>query len=193
MFWRPWLRSLQYVISTWSFCQRLHRDILYYLQTGCSVRSMLDSSQGVYSHERSRSTESCLHWFWCSSANTTIPLKWDRAEAFWGHSPLCGLWRRYTCLQQRGLDEHLGSGGHHLHILVLYRVGHRTEPCVHPCLFSLGVDISPSTETLNFLRERKELMILIIRAENSNFDNLYSRPGCQVVTKAFRYPRIPPP
>jgi hypothetical protein len=145
---------------------------------------MLGSSQGVYSHERNRSLESCPHCFWYSSAHTTIPLKWDRAEAFREHSPICRLWCRYMCHQQRGLGEHLGSGGNHLYI---YRVGDRTEPCGTPAFTSLGVDISSSTETLNFLFERKELISLIIPAENSSFDNLrvYSRPGCHVVSKAF--------
>jgi hypothetical protein len=55
----------------------------------------------------------------------------------------------------------------------------------HPACSSLGVDISPSTETLNLRRERKELMSWISPAENSNFDNLYSRPECHVVSKAF--------
>jgi hypothetical protein len=40
----------------------------------------------------------------------------------------------------------------------LYNVGDRTEPCGTPACISLGVDISPSTETLNFLCERNELM-----------------------------------
>jgi hypothetical protein len=47
-----------------------------------------------------------------------------------------------------------------------------------PSFISLGVDISPSTETLNFLRETKELMSLIRLIENFNSDNLYSKPRC---------------
>jgi hypothetical protein len=43
----------------------------------------------------------------------------------------------------------------------LYRVGDRTEPCdIRACMY-LGVDISPSTETLKFLCERNELISLI--------------------------------
>jgi adenine-specific DNA methylase len=76
-----------------------------------------------------------------------------------------------------------------IYIYILYRVGDRTEPCGTPAYISLGVDISPSTETLNFLFERKELLSLIIPAENSNFDHLYSRPRCQVVSKAFSIPK----
>jgi hypothetical protein len=41
---------------------------------------------------------------------------------------------------------------------ILYRVGDRTEPYGTPACISLGVDILPSTETLNFLYERKELI-----------------------------------
>jgi hypothetical protein len=42
----------------------------------------------------------------------------------------------------------------------LYSVGDRTEPCGTRAFISLGVDISPSTETLNFLCERNELVQL---------------------------------
>jgi hypothetical protein len=45
----------------------------------------------------------------------------------------------------------------------LYRVGDRTEPCgTLACMYSyFGVDIPPSTETMNFLCERNELISLI--------------------------------
>jgi hypothetical protein len=39
--------------------------------------------------------------------------------------------------------------------------GRQGKPCGTPACISLGVDISPSTETPNFLRERKELISLI--------------------------------
>jgi hypothetical protein len=48
-------------------------------------------------------------------------------------------------------------------------VGDRTEPCGTPACMYLGVDISPSTETLNFRSERKELISFV---EKFNFDNL---------------------
>jgi hypothetical protein len=63
---------------------------------------------------------------------------------------------------------------------ILYNVEDRTEPCGTPACISLGVDISPSTETLNFRSERKELISCINLVENSNYDNLYSRPECHV-------------
>jgi hypothetical protein len=44
----------------------------------------------------------------------------------------------------------------------------RTEPCGTPACISLGVDISPYTETMNSRCERKELMSLINLVENSN-------------------------
>jgi hypothetical protein len=50
---------------------------------------------------------------------------------------------------------------------------------------SLGVDILPSTETLNFLFERHKLISLIKLVKNFNFDNVYYKPGCQEVSKAF--------
>jgi hypothetical protein len=68
---------------------------------------------------------------------------------------------------------------------MLERVGERTEPCGTPACITLGVDISPSTETLNFLCDRKELISIIKLIENSNLDSLYSKPVCHVVSKAF--------
>jgi hypothetical protein len=58
---------------------------------------------------------------------------------------------------------------------ILYNVEDRTEPCGTPACISLSVDISPSTELMSFTK-------LI---ENFNLDNLYSKPGCHVVSKAF--------
>jgi hypothetical protein len=61
----------------------------------------------------------------------------------------------------------------------------RMEPCGTPaCIISLGIDILPSTETLNFLREREELISLIRLIENFNLDNLYSKPRCHVFITA---------
>jgi hypothetical protein len=67
----------------------------------------------------------------------------------------------------------------------LFNVGARTEPCGTPAFISLDVDISPSTQTLNFLFERNELISFIILADKFKFGNLYYKPGCQVVSKAF--------
>jgi hypothetical protein len=72
-----------------------------------------------------------------------------------------------------------------IYIYILYRLGDRTETCGSRACISLGVDISPSTETLNFLFERKELMSLIFSAENFNVNNVYSRPGCQDLSDTF--------
>jgi hypothetical protein len=55
---------------------------------------------------------------------------------------------------------------------------------LHICI-SLGVDISPLTKTLNFLWERKELISVIRLVEIFNSDNLYSKPRCHVVARAF--------
>jgi hypothetical protein len=73
----------------------------------------------------------------------------------------------------------------------LYRVGDRTEPCGTLACMYLGVYISPSPDTLNFRCERKWLISLIKQVENFNLDNLWSKPGCHVVSKSFQYPRIP--
>jgi hypothetical protein len=61
----------------------------------------------------------------------------------------------------------------------------RTEPCGTPALIIFGADISPSTETENFLFERKELMSLIKLAGKFILDNLYSKPLCHVASKAL--------
>jgi hypothetical protein len=54
----------------------------------------------------------------------------------------------------------------------LYSVGDRTESCGTPACIYLGVDISPSTDTLNFRSVRNEPISLITLVENSNLDNL---------------------
>jgi hypothetical protein len=59
------------------------------------------------------------------------------------------------------------------------------EPCGTPACISLDVDTSPSTDTVNFLREIKELISLIRLIENFISDNLYSKLRCQVLSKSF--------
>jgi hypothetical protein len=109
---------------------------------------------------------------------------------FLKHSPLCGLSHIYRCHQQRDLDRHQMFGAYHLYdiylyVYRLYNVGDRTEPCGTPACISLGADSSPSTESLNFLWERKELISLIKLDENFNSDNFYSKPKCHVLSNAF--------
>jgi hypothetical protein len=53
----------------------------------------------------------------------------------------------------------------------LYRVRDRTKPCGTLACMYLGVDISPSTETLNFLYERNEPISVIKLVENYNLDD----------------------
>jgi hypothetical protein len=64
-------------------------------------------------------------------------------------------------------------------------VGERTEPCGTPASIYLGVDNSPTIQTLNFLWDRKEQISYIKLAENSNLYNLYSKPVCHAVSEAF--------
>jgi hypothetical protein len=68
---------------------------------------------------------------------------------------------------------------------ILKRVADKTEPCGTPDCNTLDVDISPSTETLKVLYERKEPISLIKLVENSNLDNLYSKPECHVISKVL--------
>jgi hypothetical protein len=49
----------------------------------------------------------------------------------------------------------------------------------------LALTFHPRPKTLNFLSERKELISLIWLVENSNLHNLYNKPVCHVVSKAF--------
>jgi hypothetical protein len=64
-------------------------------------------------------------------------------------------------------------------------VGHRTEPCSIPVCISLGVDISPSAETSNFLRERKEPISLIRLLEDFESDNLDNTSRCHIRNAFF--------
>lgn len=59
------------------------------------------------------------------------------------------------------------------------------EPCDTPACISLGVDISPSTEVLNFLSECKELISLIMLSEKFYFSNIHKKRGCHDISKAF--------
>jgi hypothetical protein len=79
----------------------------------------------------------------------------------------------YRCHQQRDLDRHQVFRAYNLYIL--YNVD-RTENCGTLACMSLGVDNAPSTETLNFLWQRKELISLIRFIESFNLDNLCSKP-----------------
>jgi hypothetical protein len=87
------------------------------------------------------------------------------------------------CHQGRNLDRHQVFGAYLLYIL--YNVGGRTESYGTPDCIFLSVGISPSTETLNFLWERKEPISLIRLIENFNSNNLYSKPRCHVISKDF--------
>jgi hypothetical protein len=94
------------------------------------------------------------------------------------------VWHIYRChqLSNVGNNRFLGRI---VHICMLYNVGDWTDPCGTPSSIFLGVDTLPSTEALNFLSEGKELMSSIKLIDNFSLDNLYSKPRCHVVSKAF--------
>jgi hypothetical protein len=71
----------------------------------------------------------------------------------------------------------------------LYSDGVNTEHCGTPACISLGVDNSPSTESLNVLLVRNEVISFVKFAGNCYFVILYSKPGCHVVSKAFSMSR----
>jgi hypothetical protein len=61
-----------------------------------------------------------------------------------------------------------------LFVLVLYNIWEWTEPSVASVCISLGVEISPSTETVDFRSDTKELISLIKLVENFNLIKLIS-------------------
>jgi len=67
----------------------------------------------------------------------------------------------------------------------LYSVGAGTERYGTPASISIAVGSSPPTETLNFLWDKYEPLSFIKLTESCNFDNLYNKPGCHVVSEAF--------
>jgi hypothetical protein len=70
----------------------------------------------------------------------------------------------------------------YINTYLLYNVGDRTEPCSY---ISLGVGISPSAETPNFLWERKEIMSLTRLIENFSLYNLRTKKMCHMELNAF--------
>jgi len=66
-----------------------------------------------------------------------------------------------------------------------YKCGVRTEPCNAPACVSVGVKISPLTETLKFLFERKDVISLNIMNEKFNFSNLFYNLRCHVASQDF--------
>jgi hypothetical protein len=54
------------------------------------------------------------------------------------------------------------------------------EPWGTPTCISLGVDISPATETVNFGSDRMELTNFSKYVENFSFCNLYNKTRCYV-------------
>jgi hypothetical protein len=59
------------------------------------------------------------------------------------------------------------------HIIYMCSVGDKTEPCGTLACISLGINISPSTEILNFLLEGKELISFIRLIENFNLNRIF--------------------
>jgi hypothetical protein len=68
---------------------------------------------------------------------------------------------------------------------ILYNTGERTELCDTPAYISLGVDMSPMTETLEFSLRNKRANKLIRLIENFNSNYFFSKSWCHVVSKAF--------
>jgi hypothetical protein len=91
---------------------------------------------------------------------------------------ICCIYTRV--IVKKGLVDPCGLGDM-ICIQTLQNTKHfRTTACV-----SRGVDIIFSTETLTLLLERNEITSLIMLAENSNLNNVYNKPDCHRVWKAF--------
>jgi len=71
-----------------------------------------------------------------------------------------------------------------IYIKIVQVMGQDGTLCTPTCT-SLGMDNSPSTETLTFLLVRNELIHFINFTEKCNFCSLYSKPRCHVVSKSF--------
>jgi hypothetical protein len=78
--------------------------------------------------------------------------------------------------------DHWGLGD--VVYIKLYSVEVRMEPYGTTACISRGVDISPSTVTLNILLERNELIGFIMLAEKRISESVYNRSMCQVVSEA---------
>lgn len=105
------------------------------------------------------------------------------ASAFCKHNPLCSLYSIYMSSVERGRWIPALWGASVLYKLC--RIGDRVESCGTPVCITLVADILPSTKTLNFLFEWKELISLIKLVKKCNFYNLYSKLGFHVVSEAF--------
>jgi hypothetical protein len=73
--------------------------------------------------------------------NTVTSLHLPENTAFWGRAHI------YRYHQQRDLDRHYVLGAYNLYVYT-YNFGSSTESCGTPVSISIGVDVPPSTETL---------------------------------------------
>jgi hypothetical protein len=64
----------------------------------------------------------------------------------------------------------------------IYKQGCNNVPS---CRYIVQCIHSPSTETLNFLRERKELISLIRLFGNFNLDSFFCKPRCHALSNSF--------
>jgi hypothetical protein len=121
-----------------------------------------------------------------SIAHITSQLHREFSADFWKHILLCGLSHMYRRHPQRDLDIQQMFGRYHLHI-------HCTMLGAGRNLMShlLGVDISPSTDTLEFsLREKSQYawfnwMKVLVRI-------IYvTSQSAMLYEVIFRHPRIP--
>jgi hypothetical protein len=69
----------------------------------------------------------------------------------------------------------------------LHKEGGRTAIFGIPACTSLGIDISPSTETLNFFWERKNLISFIKLIENCISDNLDGTENTSIAPQRMSY------
>jgi hypothetical protein len=158
MFWRPWLRSLQCIYSP---CNLSVRDCT---EVFCTIYKWDVPSAQCKTRLRGPSPTREIVRLSLVSIDSDVPVLTPRSH--WSETAL-QLSENIALFAVCGVDT-----------CVISKRRDSAEPCGTSACISLGGDISPSTETLNFLFERNELISLIIPIENSNVDNLYSKPGC---------------
>jgi hypothetical protein len=118
-------------------------------------------------------------------ALTTRPICSETSLQLSENITLFSLSHIYRCHQQRDLERHRVFGVYHLDICTRCIVCDKTEHCGISACMSLGVYISPSTETLNFLWENIALICFIRLIEKLYSYSLYSKQTCHVLWNAF--------
>jgi len=113
--------------------------------------------------------QSHLHWFLWSSANITTPLQWYRVITSWEHNIPCDLLHVYTCHQQRWQYGHLGFWEYQWY-----------TNCTG---WGTGRNLVVLLRRRRFAFNR--ISDCLGWKKGAKLDNLYNKPSCRVLPKAF--------